>query len=174
MATVPRLWFLVWLLPAIVFPGYGQVRSSPGATGSLQVGPPCLAAICVPELDSSVAWYQKYLGFKKLETITLPELRIAFLDLNGFRLEVVEDTRAFTREMLQKRIPELKKLDNPLAGIAKIAFNVTDFDTFAARLKSEGVSFQTKIMKAQGTWPRSFIVLDNNGNWIQFFEASRK
>ena len=76
--------------------------------------------------------------------------------------------------MLQKRIPDLKTLDNPVEGIGKLAFHVTDLDAFAARLKSEGVTFQTGIMEAEGSWPRSFIVLDNNGNWIQCVEVSRK
>jgi hypothetical protein len=48
---------------------------------------------------------------------------------------------------------------------------LNDFDASAARLKSEGVKFQTGIMKASSMWPRSFIVLDNNQNWIQFFDC---
>ena len=160
------------LMVAVVASGGRMPRAS--AQGSKQplVGGPYLAAIVVPELEPSADWYQKHLGFQKQETVTLPHLRITFLVLKGFHLEIVEDRRAFTREGLQQRIPEMKHLDNPVDGISKLAFYVTDADAFAARLKSEGVRFQTGIMVAKGNWPRSFIVLDNNGNWIQFVEST--
>ena len=147
-------------------------RTSAQESKQPRVGGPYLAAIVVPELETSADWYQKHLGFRRQETVTLPNLRIAFLKLDGFHLELVEDKRAFTREGLQKRIPEMKHLDNPVDGIMKLAFRVTGLDAFAAKLRSEGVRFQTGIMQAKGKWPRSFIVLDNNGNWIQFVEST--
>ncbi len=135
------------------------------------IGPAYLVAIVVPDLGPATAWYEKHLGFKTQEFISLPDIRIAFLSTNSFRLEVVEDKRAFTRPALEKRIPELTKLDNPTVGIAKVAFCLNDFDASANRLESEGVKFQTGIMKASGVWSRSFIVVDNNENWIQFFDC---
>jgi catechol 2,3-dioxygenase-like lactoylglutathione lyase family enzyme len=166
----PKRLFL--LFAGIVALTGGIAMASASQSEPPLVGPAYLAAIIVPELDSSAEWYEKHLGFQKRETITLPDLRIAFLVSEGFHLEIVEDKRAFTREGLEKRIPEMKHLDNPVAGISKLAFKVTDLDAFAAKLKSEGVKFQTGIMEAKGNWPRSFIVLDNNGNWIQLVQSS--
>ena len=52
----------------------------------------------------------------------------------------------------------------------KFGFVVDKVARLAEQLKKKGVSFQTGIMKAQGSWGDSFIVRDNNGNWIQFAE----
>lgn len=163
---------LLLLFAGIVSLSAGIAVASASESEVPHVGPTYLAAIIVPELGTSADWYQKHLGFQKQETITLPNLRITFLVLEGFHLEIVEDKRAFTRERLEKRIPEMKHLDNPVAGISKLAFCVTDLDAFATKLKFEGVKFQTGIMEAKGNWPRSFIVLDNNGNWIQLVQSN--
>jgi hypothetical protein len=71
----------------------------------------------VLKLEPSTEWYQKHLGFQQEEIVTLADVRIAFVKLQEFQLEIVEHKRAFTREDLEKRIPEMKHLDNPLGGI---------------------------------------------------------
>ncbi len=162
----------VLLLMLAVVSGGRMAQASAPDSNQPRVGGPYLAAIVAPELEPSTDWYQKHLGFQRQETVTLPDLRIAFLVLDGFHLELVEDKRAYTREGLEKRIPEMKHQDNAVDGITKLAFRVTGLDAFAAKLRSENVRFQTGIMEAKGNWPRSFIVLDNNGNWIQFVEST--
>ena len=167
----PHLSRAGWFFAATVVAIICGVPERP-ADSSRDLGRVYSAAIVVPDLDSTISWYQQHLGFRKDETMSFPRVRIAFLRTSGLRLEVVEDKRAFTRAAMQKQIAEMEGLDNPMVGIAKLGFCLNDFDASATRLKSEGVKFQIGIIKARADWPRSFIVLDNNQNWIQFFDCS--
>jgi len=52
-----------------------------------------------------------------------------------------------------------------------VAFTVSDLNAWATRLKSLGVRFQILPMQDPEDNTRSFIVLDNGVNWLQFTTA---
>jgi predicted enzyme related to lactoylglutathione lyase len=57
-----------------------------------------------------------------------------------------------------------------IQGPGKPAFVVDDLDATAARLKARKVQFVREITREGSAGQRWFIVSDNSGNWIQFFE----
>jgi len=127
---------------------------------------PALVAISVPNLSAAVHWYVDILGFKILKQAAFPDYKmsLAILERDDFRLELVE---------LQGSSPAGKLLpgiDNPalIQGFGKLAFSVQDLDAWEARLKSKGVRFQLKPREDREEGTKSFIVLDDSGNWIQF------
>lgn len=72
------------------------------------------AGITVANLEVSKNWYEAKLGFKLAKNMDLPEhkLRIAFLELNGFTLELIEFQQSVSLATIQNRIPELKDRDH--------------------------------------------------------------
>jgi catechol 2,3-dioxygenase-like lactoylglutathione lyase family enzyme len=136
---------------------------------------PSLIAISVANVDETANWYQDNLGFVVKEKKNFPQhsLRIAFLELNGFEIELVEDKKSVSLAAIQKHLPEADD-ETKIQGFVKLAFTVEDVEALAIRLKSKGVRFQMDLTKSnRKEGERSFIVRDNNGNWIQFFGKSK-
>lgn len=130
---------------------------------------PSLTAISVPKLDESVRWYVDTLGFALVTQSAFPDhhLRLAILERDGFRLELVE------LEGSQPPAKLVPGVDNPamIQGFGKVAFTVGDFDAWLARVRRAGVRFQLEPRTSPEDGSRSFIILDNNGNWLQFRSA---
>lgn len=126
---------------------------------------PYLIAISVPNLDESIAWYERMLGFNVVRTIPVPDqrMRIAIIEREGVRFELVELGGSTPPSTL---LP--KSGGNPalIQGVGKVAFYVADIDAWATSFREKGARFQ--IEPAMGKEARTFIVLDNNGNWLQF------
>jgi len=128
---------------------------------------PSLTAISVANLDESVRWYADTLGFTVVtqRAFAGQRLRLAILERDGFRVELVE---------LEGSQPAAKLLPagagNPamIQGFGKLAFTVGDFDAWLARVRRAGVRFQLEPQTNAEDGTRSFIILDNNGNWLQF------
>jgi catechol 2,3-dioxygenase-like lactoylglutathione lyase family enzyme len=136
---------------------------------------PSLVAISVANIDETVKWYQDNLGFAVKEKKDFPQhsLRIAFLALNDFEIELVEDKKSVSLVAIQKHLPEADD-ETKIQGFVKLAFTVEDVEALASRLKSKGVRFQmemTKSNRKEGV--KFFIVRDNNGNWLQFSGKSK-
>lgn len=129
---------------------------------------PSLIAISVPHLEDAVTWYHDILGFAVEKRSAFPDhhLRLAWLVKDQARLEIIE--------LEGSRPPSemLPGLDNPalLQGFGKIGFRVTDAARLAAELKRKGVRFQAALRDDAETQTRSFIILDNNGNWLELWE----
>ena len=135
---------------------------------------PRLVALSVADLDATISWYQDNLGFRLKERKDFPQasLRIAFMESNGFELEVVEDKKSVPLAAIQKQLPSADD-QAKLQGFVKLAFTVDDLTGLASRMKSNGVRFQmglTKSSREPGV--TFFIVRDNDGNWLQFFGRS--
>ena len=128
---------------------------------------PALVAISVPKLEESVAWYQKNLGFEVTERkeFPTPPLKVAFLQRDGFRMELVELKDSFS---IKRYAPDL---DNPamLQGIGKLAFAVDDLDALVTQLTKNGVSLRFDFRKPQDK-EKAVIVFDNAGNWIELMQ----
>jgi methylmalonyl-CoA/ethylmalonyl-CoA epimerase len=136
---------------------------------------PYWAAISVADVDASARWYQDKLHFTVTRRMELPEhqLRIAFLDLAGFTLELVEFRDSVSLATVQARIPEVTARDK-LQGFLKLGFLVEDVDRLAAELERSGVSLLMEPTDDKPPGLRFFLVEDNAGNVLQFFQAPRK
>jgi catechol 2,3-dioxygenase-like lactoylglutathione lyase family enzyme len=131
---------------------------------------PALVAISVRDLASAESWYGRNAGFVVTREIPLPDahMTIAILSRGGFDLELVQLDGSVSPASV---VPG----DNParLRGFGKLAFRVDAVDAVAARLKANGVRFQMQPRDNPADGSRSFIVLDDDGNWIQFIGPMR-
>ncbi|HEU4732738.1 MAG TPA: VOC family protein [Kofleriaceae bacterium] len=136
---------------------------------------PYWAAISVPDVDASARWYQDKLHFTVTRRMDLPEhqLRIVFLDLAGFTLELLELRDSVSLATVQARIPEVTAREK-LQGFQKLGFLVGDVDRLAAELKRSGVTLRMEPTDEKPPGLRFFLVEDNAGNVLQFFQAPRK
>jgi len=129
------------------------------------------AAIVVSDLDSSSKWYQDNLGYKITKKMDLPEhkLRIVFLQLNGFTLELIEFQESVAFDAVKKKVPELKDHDH-LQGIVKLGFQISDVNALASALKARGVKLRMEPTDDPEFHDRFFLVVDPDGNTLQFFQ----
>lgn len=130
---------------------------------------PTLVAISVPDLAASVRWYEDLLAFRVVKEANFPDykLSLAILARDDFRLELVQVVGSAPPSKL------VPGIDNPalIQGIGKLAFAVSDLDAWASRFKSMGVQFQVAPREDPEDGTRSFVILDNSGNWLQFITA---
>lgn len=124
-------------------------------------------AISVSDLDKSVDWYQKMLGFEPMQKFERPDLgaKIAMMRLANYNLELFcfED---------YKPLPEYrKKLSDDLhtLGTKHLAFGVEDIDHAFNILKNKGIKFETEpSLGASGH--RYTFFKDLDGILIELFE----
>ena len=130
----------------------------------------------VANLDRSVEFYTKVLGFelerrfdvdgRGIETILgLPDarLRIAFVSLGEFRLELI-----------QYDSPAGVKLDTATnnVGSAHIAFWTDDVDRTYEELKAKGVQFKGSPTRSKPDRPRVAYFLDPDGLTLEIVEPN--
>ena len=162
----PIIFSLIWI-------ALGCVEQA--STPPIDVFAPRLTAIFVAELDASVSWYREKLGFEiEKESEEYPDygLKVAFLTLNGFHLEIIEKANSF------KQSDILLEEDQYVGGIFKIGLKSSDLDSLFTRLKDlGGVEFLTGIGELPESqlpieWPTQyFLIKDPDGNFIQFFDS---
>ena len=133
---------------------------------------PYLMSLSVADLDLSVRWYCEMLGFRETRRLNLPDssLRISFLELNGFRFELVEFKNSVSLAAIQSKFPTVDDRAK-VQGFGKLAFAVTSVRDVAASLKSKKVKFVREVTREKDTGETWFIVEDVDGNWLQFFEV---
>ena len=125
-------------------------------------------ALIVENIDSSVAWYERNLGFE-LYKININEERgfaQANLERSGSRLELIEIKGSPSIKDIQIIIPDV----NRLQGIFKFGFDVEGFDHWISHLQSSGVQFSGDVVNDPVSDKRMVIILDPDGNRVQLFE----
>lgn len=134
-----------------------------------------LMAIVVEDLEVSLKWYSQVLGGtleKPIDSFPDYDLRIAFLQVGDFHLELIESGSSIQRSEI---------LPDPtisLGGWFKIGFLVQDIDIKYAELqKMDSLDFVTGIGDLPQNelpikWPKRFFLLqDPDGNYVQFFDS---
>ena len=129
-----------------------------------------LVAISVMNIDSSAAWYHKYLGFDVVEKKNFSDrkMQIAVLKNNGVRIELVQLEKSVRTNQL---IPNLK---NPaiIQGYGKVAYEVMNIKKTVRMMKSNGVQFLRELgisRVGQFAGYKVCIVLDCDSNWVQLY-----
>jgi catechol 2,3-dioxygenase-like lactoylglutathione lyase family enzyme len=126
---------------------------------------PSLVALQVEDLDASVRWYTTYLGFQQKDRREFPDrnLKLAVLGLRDFDLELVESAQTL------RKSDALAGKATDITGFAKVTFTVTDVAKLFQQLTDKGADFAIKL-RDSNTRPgeQSFVVLDNERNWLQF------
>lgn len=116
-------------------------------------------AFTVGDLEASIIWYQRVLGFRVLERATIGGGTKAAQLVNG-DLHV---------ELFQASSPgSAPAMDNTTPGIKHVAWLVKDVDAFVTELKARGCEI-IRVGKSPLGVPLAFIK-DNSGNTIELIQ----
>lgn len=102
------------------------------------------AGISVYDMEESVAWYKKNLGFKVVKDqgfVPGIQAKIMFMEKDGFRIELFE-------YMDPKKLPEERWTPNSdlqTVGTKHIAFETDDMDALKAAFIDNGVDIAEEI-----------------------------
>jgi len=164
---------LLALVPALAACAPPTTPGLHGTTSATAGARPVWVGISVPDVDASARWYQDKLHFTVARRMELPDhkLRIAFLALEGFTLELIELQGSVALDTLRSRPPEVAR--DQLQGFQKIGFQIRDVDRLAAELMRGGVSLVMAPTDDPPFGQRFFLVRDNAGNLLQFFQPLR-
>jgi catechol 2,3-dioxygenase-like lactoylglutathione lyase family enzyme len=118
-------------------------------------------AINCTDIQKSLDFYGRILGFKHLQTIDCGDYDILYFALpGGARLELF-DYRG------KNRNPSRKESDN---GLRHLAFQVEDVAAHEALLKAEGVPVTLSTCDLPNLNARVLLFLDPNGVTLEFCE----
>ena len=125
-------------------------------------------SIIVGNMDTSLEWYRDVADFKLVDSFSDEDRGIKMANLaNGYaRLELIEINSAISTEVLRAQYGTNARI----GGFFKIGFRVKEFDQWVARLESLGVTFSGTVVSDPQTEKRMLVLLDPDGNRIQFFE----
>jgi methylmalonyl-CoA/ethylmalonyl-CoA epimerase len=119
--------------------------------------------ISVPDLDASIAWYQRMLGFDVERRFHIPQIPadVAILQRGSLRLELFQVPNAHALPE-DRRHPDR---DNRTHGNKHVAFAVRDVKQAECTLRARGADIALVVDAAHGA---GFFVRDNAGNLIEF------
>ena len=123
--------------------------------------------ISTANYDETIAWYTEKLGFQITQEWTVPEfegVQLAYIELNGFVIEVVSTPEAFQEE----RIPGDLATALGDRGYGHLAFLAADVDAVAEELQARGVALVVPPTSFPDAGRRVIFIQDNNGNYIEF------
>jgi len=124
-------------------------------------------ALNVPNYEETLAWYRDKLDAAIEQEWTVdnfPDLKLAYLNVYGFRIEIVSSTQS------HPGMPEAKDFGEGLrtSGIGHFCFRVDDVDALLAELNRRGVTTFVELGSYPDAGVRLCFVKDNNGNLIEF------
>lgn len=125
------------------------------------------AMIRVPNFAQTMQWYQDKFGFKEVlrwKEPSLPGVDLAYLELNGFRLEILGGGNPQKVIATPKDVPAHTRFQ----GYRHLCFRTNDVDATLAELNRRGVPTFAKAYDYPPIQRRLGFVLDNNGNPIEF------
>lgn len=123
--------------------------------------------ISTANYDETIAWYTEKLGFQIIQEWTVPEfegVQLAYIELNGFIIEVVSTPKAFQEE----KIPGDLATALGDRGYGHLAFLAADVDAVAEELEARGVALVVPPTSFPDAGRRLIFIQDNNGNYIEF------
>jgi methylmalonyl-CoA/ethylmalonyl-CoA epimerase len=149
MSTAPR--------PAEAARSAERTRVSPHHVG-----------ISVADLEASIAWYERALGFELELLATVPEDigRVAMLVNGDFRVELFEIPGAAP-------LPEERRepgSDLRTHGVKHVAYAVTGVEEHAERLRGLGVDIVWDVRVHEDM--KVLFVRDNTGNLVELMEPA--
>ncbi|MEA5504411.1 VOC family protein [Halotia wernerae UHCC 0503] len=123
-------------------------------------------ALNVPNYDETLQWYQDKLDAtieREWTVDVFPDLKLAYLQVYGFRIEIVSSTQS------RPGMPEAKDFGEGLraSGIGHFCFRVEDVDAALAELNRRGIPAFIGLGSYPDAGVRLCFVKDNNGNLIE-------
>lgn len=141
-----------------------QSPTSNPALASLQIDH---AMIRTLNYEETRQWYQDKFGFKEVlrwKEPSLPGVDLAYLELNGFRLEVLGGGNPQKAIATPADVPAHTRFE----GYRHLCFRTNDVDATLAELNRRGVPTFATAYDYPPIQRRLGFVLDNNGNAIEF------
>jgi len=123
--------------------------------------------ISVADLDASIAWYERFLGFVVEATGGIPEDdgRMAMLASDGgFRVELFELPGAAALPAGRSH----PATDLRTHGVKHLAYEVSDVDLFSARLQKGGAHIVWDVRVHEDV--KVLFVLDPTGNLVELVQ----
>jgi catechol 2,3-dioxygenase-like lactoylglutathione lyase family enzyme len=163
---------IILVVHVLIVIGAGRSAAGAESRNPLAAARPYLMSLSVANLDVSERWYREVMGFRETRRLNIPgtSLRISFLELNGFRLELIEFKDSVSLAAIRSKFPAVDDRAK-VQGFDKLAFAVTSVGETAASLKSKKVKFVREVTREKETGETWFIIEDVDGNWLQFFEV---
>ena len=126
--------------------------------------------ISVPNYQETLQWYQDKLNAtieKEWTVDELPDLQLAYLNVRGFRIEVVGTTQP------RSGMPQMYNFGEALrtTGVGHFCFRVKSVDDAISELNKRGVPTFVEAADYPNIGVRVGFVKDNNGNVIEFSGA---
>jgi catechol 2,3-dioxygenase-like lactoylglutathione lyase family enzyme len=117
-------------------------------------------AICVSDLERSIAWYKTCFGFEEVRRFekTEFEIKAAVLKLDTFLLEIIQPA------LPEKPLPEKRALNFHFrkTGVNHFSFTVTNVRSAFDSFKNSNPEFITELMDG-----RYFFCTDPDGSLIE-------
>jgi catechol 2,3-dioxygenase-like lactoylglutathione lyase family enzyme len=128
-------------------------------------------ALSVPDLEASLAWYQRMFDLPIKNRGLAPDgtSRFALLHRDGLIIELVQHNDAVPAA----RVKPGMKGPHEIHGMFKTGIVVDDAQRVHANLAKKGARFRGDIFDDEALDMSAFIVEDNNGNLIQFFSKMK-
>ena len=118
-------------------------------------------AINCTDLQSSLDFYERILGFKQLQVVNCGDFDILYFALpDGSRLELF-DYHGQNQKILRK---------DEDSGLRQVAFQVEDVAAHEQLLRAEGVKITLSTCDLPNLGARVLLFLDPNGVTIEFCE----
>lgn len=123
--------------------------------------------ISVPNYQETLQWYREKFDAtieKEWTVDELPDLQLAYLDVRGFRIEIVGTTQP------RSGMPNMSNFAEALrtTGVGHICFQVDSVDAAVSELNQRGVPTFVEAFDAPQVGVRVGFVKDNNANVIEF------
>ena len=126
-------------------------------------------AFTVSDIEQTIQWYETMLGFKVLSRTAFPAIgaQVAFLELADIRLEVLQASGSFRLNELFADAPQhLLPIGNK-----SLVLQVNDLHQATVELETKGATFAWKEVDLSGQGTYSTMIRDNDGNFINIFQA---
>lgn len=127
------------------------------------------AGISVPNLEESISWYHKMLGFEVVSRMKGGEgMQVALIKHGSFHIELFQVAGA-------KPLPEYRRdpsADLRVHGISQIAFQVSDVNAAVKELKAKGVEIAMGPVDTAGV--AFAFIRDNAGNCLELIQFKKQ
>ena len=136
-------------------------------TSALSEVKPYSITFSVENIKTMKAWYVNTLGFKVVQEKNYPKFNtsLVFLELNGYRVELIKDANAKKREITRASPPA----HTSIWGQSQFCFLSSNVDAVKAELVSKGVNIEWEFANKE-LGVKFIFIRDIEGNLIQYLE----
>jgi methylmalonyl-CoA/ethylmalonyl-CoA epimerase len=126
--------------------------------------------VSVPDLEASIAWYKRVLGFEVLGMIQIDSIpaKVAFLNRGSMHVELFEVRGAVAPSENRSEVDG----DLRTYGNKHVAFAVRDVHAFAEELRQRGADVISVNDFKFGLFSANAFIRDNSGNIIEFMQVA--